>query len=72
MKTLKEIYKYNKYRKIEPYISQYNWKERNFSSHIKYWKKFETVNKTIVLNVLFSPSNKEERSKALKITISGV
>ena len=31
--------------KIRPFIDQYNWKEINFPSHKKYWKKFELNNK---------------------------
>ena len=27
--------------KIKPFIDQYNWKEIDFSSHKKEWKKFE-------------------------------
>ena len=33
--------------KIKPYISQYNWKDVEFPSHKKNWKKFEQNNKTI-------------------------
>ena len=30
-----------KISKIKPYISQYNWKDIEFPSHQKDWKKFE-------------------------------
>ena len=46
--------------KIKPFIDQYNWKEINFSSHSKDWKKFEQNNKTIALNILFVPHNTEK------------
>ena len=41
--------------KIKSFIDQYNWKERDFPSHSKDWKKFEKNNKTIALNILFVP-----------------
>ena len=41
--------------KIKPFIDQYNWKEIDFPSHSKDWKKFEQNNKTIALNILFAP-----------------
>ena len=43
--------------KIKPFIDQYNWKEINFPSHKKDWKKFETNNKLITLNMLYIPHN---------------
>ena len=46
--------------KIKPYIDQYNWKERHFPSHIKDWKKFESNNKSVALNILYVPYNIEE------------
>ena len=41
--------------KIKPFIDQYNWKEIDFPSHSKDWKKFKQNNKTIALNILFVP-----------------
>ena len=35
-----------------PDIDQYNWKEIDFPSHKKDWKKFELNNKSIALNIL--------------------
>ena len=52
--------------KIKPYISQYNWKHRDFSSNKKDWKKFEQNNKTIALNILFAPYNTETIRLAYK------
>ena len=42
---------------IEPFINQYNWKDIDFPSHQKDWKKFEQNNETIALNILFVPHN---------------
>ena len=44
-----------KISKIERFIDQYNWKEINFPSHNKDWKKFELNNKSITLNILYVP-----------------
>ena len=33
------------------FIDQYLWKETDFPSHSKDWKKFESNNKSIVLNI---------------------
>ena len=46
---------------IKPFIDQYNWKEIDFPSHSKDWKKFEQSNKTIALNILFVPHNTKKR-----------
>ena len=46
--------------KIKPFIDQYNWKEIDFSSHKKEWKKFEKNNKSVTLNILYLPHNTEE------------
>ena len=46
--------------KIKPFIDQYNWKEIDFPSHSKDWKKFEQNNKTIALNILFIPHNTKQ------------
>ena len=43
--------------KIKPFINQYDWKVINFPSHKEDWKKFETNNKSIALNILFVPYN---------------
>ena len=46
--------------KIKPFIDQYNWKEIDFPSHSKDWKKFEPNNKSIALDVLYVPNNTEK------------
>ena len=51
---------------IKPFIDQYNWKEIDFSSHIKDWKRFESNNKSIALNILYVPHNTEELRHAHK------
>ena len=38
--------------KVKPFIDQYNWNEIDFPSHGKDWKKFESNNKSIALNIL--------------------
>ena len=43
--------------KKRQFINQYDWKEINFSSEAKDWKKFERNSKSDALNVLFSPNN---------------
>ena len=46
--------------KIKPFIDKYNWKEIGFPSHSKDWKKFESNNKSIALNILCVPQNTEK------------
>ena len=42
--------------KIKPFIEEYNWKDINFPSTNKDWKKFETNNE-VALNILYVPHN---------------
>ena len=53
--------------KIKPFIDQYNWKEIDFPSHSKDWKKFEQNNKTIALNILFVPHNTKQIRHVYKL-----
>ena len=46
--------------KMKPFINQYNWKEIDFPAHSKDWKKFESNNKSIALNILYVPHNTEK------------
>ena len=46
--------------KIKPFIDHYDWKEINVYSNKKDWKKFESNNKSISLNILYMPQNTEE------------
>ena len=52
--------------KIKPFIDQYNWKETDFLAHKKDWKKFESNNKSIALNILYVLYNTEEIIHAYK------
>ena len=49
---------------LKPFIDQYNWKDIEFPSHSKDWKKFEQNNKTIALNILFVPYNTKKIKQA--------
>ena len=42
--------------KIKPFIEEYNWKDIDFPSTSKAWKKFE-LNNEVVLNILYVPHN---------------
>ena len=46
--------------KIKPFINNYNWKDIEFPSHSKDWRKFECNNKAIALNILYVPYKTEE------------
>ena len=50
--------------KLEPFINNYNWKDIEFPSHSKDWRKFECNNKTIALNILYVPYNTKEIRQA--------
>ena len=50
--------------KLKPFISNYNWKDIEFPSHSKEWRKFECSNKTIALNILYVPYNTKEIRQA--------
>ena len=52
--------------KIKSFINQYDWKEIEFLTHSKDWRKFESNNKTIALNILFALYNTEEIRFAYK------
>ena len=52
--------------KVKPFIDQYNWKEVDFPSHSMDWKRFESNNKSIALNVLYLPHNRKEIRHAYK------
>ena len=45
---------------FKTFIDQYNWKDIDFPSHSKDWKKFESNNKSIALNILYVPNNTEK------------
>ena len=52
--------------KIKPFIDQYDWKEIDFSSQGKHWKKFESNNKSIALHILYVSHNTEKIRHAYK------
>ena len=53
-----------KISKIKPLINLYNWKEIIFPSHKRDWKKFESSNNSIVLNILCVHYNTKEIKSA--------
>ena len=50
---------------IKSFIEQYNWKEKDFPSTSKDWKKFE-LNNEIALNILYVPHNNKKIQVAYK------
>ena len=55
-----------KISKIKPFFDKCNWKERDFPAHNKDWKKIESNNKSIPLNILYVPHNTEKIRYAYK------
>ena len=51
--------------KIRPFIDQYNWKDIDFASTSKDWKKLE-LNNEITLNILYVPHNTRKIQVAYK------
>ena len=51
--------------KIKPFIEEYNWKDIDFPSKSKDWKKFE-LNNEVALNILYVPHNTKKREIAYK------
>ena len=51
--------------KIKPFIKQYNWKDIDFPSTSKDWKKFE-LNNEIALNIFYVPHNTKKIHVAYK------
>ena len=50
--------------KLKPFINNYNWKDIEFSSHYKDWRKLECNNKATALNILYVPYNTKEIRQA--------
>ena len=46
--------------KMKPFIYKYSWREIDFPSHSKDWRKFQSNNKSIALNILYVPHNTEK------------
>ena len=51
--------------KIKPFMDQYNWKDIDFPSASKDWRKFE-LNNRIALNILYVPHNTRKLNVAYK------
>ena len=51
---------------IKPFIYQYNWKDIDFPLYSKDWKKFESNNESIGLNIIYVPHNTEKIRHAYK------
>ena len=51
---------------LKHFIDQYQWKEIDFPTHSKDWKKIELSNKSIALIILFVPHNTKEIRCAYK------
>ena len=51
--------------KIKPFIDQYNWKDIDFPSTSKAWRKLE-LNNEIALNILYLPHNTRKIQVAYK------
>ena len=51
--------------KIKPFIEEYNWKDIDFASTSKDWKKFE-LNNEVALNILYVPHNTKKIEIAYK------
>ena len=51
--------------KIKPFIEEYNWKDIDFPSTGKDWKKFE-LNNEVALNILYVPHNAKKIEIAYK------
>ena len=50
--------------KLESFINNYNWKDIEYPSHSKDWRKFECNNKTVPLNILCVPYNTKQIKQA--------
>ena len=53
--------------KIRPFIAQYNWKEIDFPSRKRDWKKFESNNISTALNILYVPHNTKDSRQVYKL-----
>ena len=51
--------------KTKPFIEEYNWKDIDFPSTSKAWKKFE-LNNEVALNILYVPHNTKKVEIAYK------
>ena len=49
---------------LKPFFDNYSWKDIEYPSHSKDWRKFECNNKTIALNILYVPCNTKQIKEA--------
>ena len=49
---------------LKPFINNYNWKDVEFPSYSKDWKKFEQNNETLALNILYVSYNTMQTKQA--------
>ena len=52
---------------IKPFVNQYNWKGIHFPPQSKDWKKFESNNKPIALDIFYVPHNTKKIWYAYKL-----
>ena len=52
--------------KLKPFINNCNWKDIEFPSYLKDWRKCESNNKTIALNTLYVPYKTKQIRPAYK------
>ena len=57
---MKKIHPYT-ISKIVTFINQYNWTEIDFPSNKQYWKKCESNNTSIALNIFYLSYNTQEK-----------
>ena len=57
--------------KLKPFINNYNWKDIEFPSHSKDWRKFECNNMVIALNILYLPYKTKEIRQTYKSEHNG-
>ena len=50
--------------KIKPFIEEYNWKDIDFPSTSKDWKKIE-LNNEVALNILYVPHNTKSKKSLI-------
>ena len=53
--------------KVKPFINNCNWKDIEFPSHSKDWRKFECNNKEIALNILYVSEHNDARNNQVSL-----
>ena len=57
--------------KVKPFTEQCNWKEIDFPSNKKDWKRFELNNKSVAFNILFvSHNNQTHKNQEILLVIT--